>query len=230
MNLRKIIWALLLLSSFQFTFAGDVADYVNLGFSSNGDYFMFGQYGVEEDKKLPYADVYTVDVAKNVFVTGGVFNYTGSSPAEIGQDGSGALYTLIEKAISLRKKYGIEYLTNGRLLYLLVNGAEEIDSLEFRDFVTGATYNVSLFESISGSGTSAQSAFHIKLTVKEKNGNIQKYTIGHPSYKRKGVTDYTIKQVVLAPNGKSLIFVIQKKVAAKVGSNIRFMVESVSLK
>jgi predicted secreted protein len=58
-------------------YAGDAAVFQNLGFSPEGKYFMFAQYGVSEGSSLPYAEIYTVDVARNRFVPGGIKKIVG---------------------------------------------------------------------------------------------------------------------------------------------------------
>ncbi len=65
-------------------FAGDVAQFVDLGFSPDGRYYMFGQYGVTDKTWQGYAEIYTVDMDKNAFVPAGVFK-SGPSAATAGK-------------------------------------------------------------------------------------------------------------------------------------------------
>ena len=58
-----LVCAMFLLTAFV-AFAGDVAQFVNLGFSADAKYFLFGQYGITEKDSLPWADTFIVDVAK----------------------------------------------------------------------------------------------------------------------------------------------------------------------
>ena len=51
----------------------DVAEYADLGFSPDGKYFVFAQYGVTDKDFEPYAEIYTVDVAKNDFLKNGIY-------------------------------------------------------------------------------------------------------------------------------------------------------------
>ena len=37
--------------------AGDKANFVNLGFSTNSRYYMFAQYGLDTDTYYPYAEI-----------------------------------------------------------------------------------------------------------------------------------------------------------------------------
>ncbi len=49
-----------------------------------------------------------------------------------------------------------------------------------------------------------------------------------PNYWRKGVINYRIKQILLGPNERSLIFVIEKEEQDGKAENIRYMVETLS--
>ena len=48
--------------------AGDSASFADLGFSPDGSYYMFAQYGVRTGTLRPWADLFLVDVARNNFV------------------------------------------------------------------------------------------------------------------------------------------------------------------
>jgi predicted secreted protein len=50
--------------------AGDYADRAILGFSEDGAYFAFDEYGVQDGSGFPYANVYVIDVAKDSWVEG----------------------------------------------------------------------------------------------------------------------------------------------------------------
>lgn len=134
MKKRGVLTLLFLLCVALTLQAGDVASYVNLGFSVNSRYFLFGYYGIDDASSQPYAELYLVDVHANDFVPQGRMRGVYPVDVEAGQDGSGALYTLFAQNIELIKKYGIDHLRAGRVVYLLMNGAEPQSHLEFRDF------------------------------------------------------------------------------------------------
>ena len=54
------------------SFAGDAAVLVDSGFSADGAYYIFGQYGKTDKSFQGWAEIYTVDVAGNDYVDGGV--------------------------------------------------------------------------------------------------------------------------------------------------------------
>ena len=222
-----IIIVFLLISGIGF--AGDMANFVNLGFSSNSRYFMFAQYGVNAETSIPFSDFYIVDVPNNNFVTGGVKSSSYSVLTQAGYDGIGALFSLLEDNISLINTYSIDHLVTGRILYFLIDGIEPKSNLDFRDFVTGRRYVVHLVQNSFGSGNNVSASFYIDLTIISESGSATSYQIGLPNYKRAGIKSYRIKQAILAPNGRSLIFVIEKEEMDTTGANIRYMVETVRL-
>jgi predicted secreted protein len=210
-------------------FAGDIANFVNLGFSSDSRYYMFAQYGVNEQTSYPYSYFYIVDVPSNDFVPNGVKNSSYSIFSQAGYDGIGALFTLLEDNTSIINSYSIDHVKTGRLLYFLIDGTVPKADLDFRDFITGNRYIVHLVQSSYGSGSNVSASFYIDLTVISSSGSSRNYQIGLPNYKRAGVKSYRIKQAILAPDGRSFIFVVEKEEVDTTGSNIRYMVETVQL-
>jgi predicted secreted protein len=206
--------------------AGDIAVFLNLGFSEDSQYFMFGQYGVYSNTTNAYAEVFIVNVATNSFVPSGVIKKDFDIPLEPGNDGVGGIYYLLETNYPQIKKYNINHLSSGRFVYVLLNGAPPKSMLEFRDFNTGAHYEVTFIQSSSGTEKNVSASFYIKITVTFKNGRKENYTIGRPDYMRKGVKKYYIKYILLAPDSKSLVFVIEKHMTDASGDNIRYMVET----
>ncbi|MBN1798672.1 MAG: DUF2259 domain-containing protein [Spirochaetales bacterium] len=219
---------ILLLISFSL-FAGDIAVFLNLGFSEDSQYFMFGQYGVYSNTTNSYAEIYIVNVPTNSFVPSGAIKKDFDIPLEPGNEGIGGIYYLLETNYPQIKKYNINHLSSGRFVYVLLNGAPPKSSLEFRDFNTGALYEITLIQASSGTGKNVSSSFHIKITVTAKSGKKTDYSIGRPDYMRKGVKKYYIKYVLLAPDGKSLVFVMEKHMVDSSGDNIRYMVETKKL-
>ena len=226
---RKIVLVLILLLCAYFGFAGDVADYVNLGFSDNSEYFMFGLYGIEYKSSNPYAEIYTVEVLKNQYAEKGVYQKTFETTIKPGQDGSGAIYNLLSENHDQIKSFDVNHLNKGRIVYLLINGAEPKNTLEFRDFKNNGRYKVELVQTQFGTDKEPSAAFHIDLTVTDRTNTIKRYKIGLPDYQRKNVRKYRIKQVMFAPDEKSLVFVVEKELLDGAGPSIRYMVETVNL-
>jgi len=216
----KWLILILILSCSVGVFSADVANFENLGFSYNSRYFMFGQYGVDDSKSAPYAEIFIINVSTNKYAPNGAHKVTyQDSKLQPGQSGFGALITLLKNKAFLSSRYQINHMKPGRFLYILVNGSEPGTTLNFRDFNTGFRYYVNLIQE--------GSSFYIKLTVTNSKGVERNYTVGRPGYNRKWVTGYKIWQVILSPDEKSLIFVIEKE---KRDGSVRYMIETVSIK
>ena len=126
---------------------------------------MFGQYGMDEASGSPYAETYLVDNKRNAFVKDGAARKSFDAKLEPGQDASGAFYALFADQVGIAKKYKIDSLKPGRLLYLLVDGQEPPASLSFRDFKTGAAYEIALNQKTAESPEGVSSSFGIAVTV-----------------------------------------------------------------
>ncbi|TFG63421.1 MAG: DUF2259 domain-containing protein [Spirochaetales bacterium] len=226
--MKKSIFLFLLLLLPFLLFAGDIAAFVNLGFSNDARFFMFAQYGINS-KDYPYAEIYTVDVRQNKFTQDGVKKAEFKVPVETTQDGSGALYSIMKEISPLSMKYDINHLKTGRILYILLNGEEPKQKLQFRDFNLGNQYSIELNQSVFSSKTETSSAFHITMAIEKQNAQKKTYTVGLPDFKRKDVKSYKIRQIIIGPDEKSLIFIVEKEELAQAGNNIRYMVETVFL-
>ena len=210
-------------------FAGDVATFVNLGFSADSAYFMFGQYGIDQTASKPYAETYLVDNKRNDFVAKGVAHRIFDAALEPGQDATGAIFAILGEEQSLIKKFKIDHMKPGRLLYVLMDGQEPPASLSFRDFKTGASYEVSLSQSSSESKGTASASFGIALSYTSKDGTAKRVVGGNPDIKRQGVKAYVIRRIIAAPDEKTLVFLVEKRTVDKGDQAIRYMVEALKL-
>ena len=226
---HALVWALFLLAALAAS-AGDVAQFINLGFSADSKYFMFGQYGIFQDTSAPWADSFIVDVQGNTFAKKGVRRFAATQPVDPGGGGLGALFNVLADGIAEVKQYRIDHLNTGRLVYILVDGAVPPDSIEFRDFQLGRSYKVALTQSSSTRGSDVSSTYGIAVTITEKDGKTRTLNVGNPAFKRSGVKAYHLKQIVLAPDASSLVFVVQREQQDGNGDNIRYMVEALKVK
>ncbi len=208
--------------------AGDVATFLNLGFSEDSKTFMFGQYGIDKETSFPYAESYIVDVEKNEFVARGTTRFMADTVAQPGQDGIGALFNLTGAQHEISDSYGIDHLLMGRLVYLYINGSEPKHEIQFRDFNTGKRYTISLIQSVRD-GEIPEAAFHINLNSEDKDGERHVRTMGLPNYYRKNINNYNIRQILLSPDEKSVIIVIEKMLDTEEGRYLRYMVETTHL-
>jgi len=224
--MKKIFVAVVFTLCASFVFSGEIAQYINLGFSSNSKYFMFGQYGISSENTKAFAESYIVDVARNMFIKDGVNKRVFEDKILPGQEGLGGLLAILENSVDKIKKTGINHISTGRVVYLLVNGEKPKERLEFRDFNKGDSYTVTLVQEKFGNDDNVSSSFHINLSITDKMDRIKTYTIGLPDFKRKSVTAYRIKQVLFTPSEKGIVFVIEKEMNSSKGKTIRYMVET----
>jgi predicted secreted protein len=209
--------------------AGDTASFVDLGFSPGGGTYIFAQYGVQSGTLKPWADMFVVDVAKNEFVSGGKISYTHDTPVSAGTDGSGAFYRLISRNTAIADRHGVNFLRQGVPLYIALDadsGSPQGESIEFRNFERELSYKARLIPSTEGSGNSLKSSFYINLEANGVSGGRKTYTVGNPSIKRPLIATYKIKRVIVAPEGNSMIFVIEMRKQVSGGYDTRYMVET----
>lgn len=212
--------------------AGDMARFENLGFSADGRYFVFGQYGLESGSRRPYAEIFAVDVPRNVFVNRGSFSQVFPVAPTLGDDGRKALYALNERTADLRRQLRVDYLQQGRPIYLRVLGEAQpaaLDELQVLDFETGREYKARLVQSNRGTGAAAESSFVIHLEVRDRNGAVVlNRQVGTPSVWRK-VSDYNIVQMILSPGERHLVIVVERLEPEASGElRIRYMVETLA--
>ncbi len=210
--------------------AGDVATFVDLGFSADGGRYMFGQYGVEETTLKPWAEFYIVDVKQNDFVPDGVRKATYPAAPSAGQDGAGGFYKLLSENAALVAKHKIDSLRQGVPLY--INLDDEIspdapmETIEFRHFDTGDSYKVVLSSFVEGTNETLKSSFYLSVERRLKDGTIKRYIVGTPSLKRSGILSYRVRRAFVAPEDGSFIFVVEMRKWSAKGADIRYMVEA----
>ncbi len=214
--------------------AGDVASFIDEGFSSDGKLYVFGQYGTLDTTSQGYAEIYTVDIAKNDYVDGAVFT-TPASAKTSGKKGHN-LYTDLRKNNS-------HYLDGLKLesgdidsvLYLRGSSSSPNETITVKDFEESAmgssqVFTINLTPWFSGNTSSSQSSFFISVEKHNDSGAvIGKQVIGNPDIKRKGVVGYAIEKIIKSPDSESFIFIIEKTLATSSGKSIRYMVETLEV-
>lgn len=210
-------------------YAGDVANFMNLGFSADGKYFLFGEYGIVADYQKAYSNMWLVDVERNAFVSGGVFSGEYKTVIEPGESSIGALLKLLKEGDKKISAYKIDHLEQGRPLYVRINEKDNVDLLKFRDFINGLSYEFEMVKNLRTEGSVNYSSFGVNLKTTDKNGKTRSYKMGNPGYERKGISDYRIERILHSSTGDNVVVVIAKYVDDKETTNIRYMVETLSL-
>ena len=83
---KSFVCSLFLIIGLSGLYAGDVATFVDKGFSEDGKYYVFGQYGVTDKKFQGWAELYQVDIAANDYTDNGVFK---TKPSAVTADKNG---------------------------------------------------------------------------------------------------------------------------------------------
>lgn len=232
--------------------AGDAAVFSEMGFSEDGKYYVFGEYG-RTDKASDasrsfcgWAEIYAVDVEANAFVNGGVFR-TAAAAKTRGKSGIEVYDTLSAKSRAVISKYNCTKPTADRVLYICDSPSKTGDEkIEFRDFTRllgtlsgdGAgksgdntpAYRVHINQSVKGKGMEASSSFHIVLEKIGADGKaIASQIVGSPNIVRKGVTGYKIERISCNKERDALVFVVAKTMEDDTGVLIRYMVETAKI-
>ena len=205
--------------------ASERAQFWNLGFSQNSQYFAFSQYWVDSKNSHASSEMYIIDTAHNTFVPGGSSSYRSNSVLSPGNDGRNASLHLFRQQVSLFNRYKIDNVTQGRLVYIRVNGTTDDSSVRFRDFATTNTYSIDVVQRRGTDGA----AFSLAVDVTRANGRTQTLNVGLPNYYRKDVYSYRLSQVIVAPDERTLIFVIEQEFGFENSNRVRYMVESAVL-
>jgi len=207
--------------------AGDVASFIDMGFSPDGKIYMFGQYGVLSPTLKPWAEFFIIDVPTNSYVPNGWVTFTDNTPVKAQQDGSDVFSRLVSNNSALISRYNINTQNKGLPLYISrdIKPLKDGETIEFRDFLTGNAYKAELIPTREGSGSNVRSSFYINLENKVQNGQIKNYIIGNPQRKRQKVETYNINRVLIDPSEATIIFIIEMKKVSDSGYDIRYMAE-----
>lgn len=217
------------------SFAGDSAVLVDNGFSADGNYYIFGQYGKIDKKFQGWAEIYTVDVLKNDYVDNEVYKVKPSA-VTFDKTGKEVYESLAGKNYLSIKKYNCAQNSPEQILYIREEEKKAgTDEIEFKDFISSvsddqAYYKVVLVPTVSGEGINVKSSFYIDLEKLDSKGSVlASQKIGNPGIIRKGVKNYKIERIVCDKTGKKLVFIVEKTMEDKTGINIRYMIETARL-
>ncbi|WP_407428589.1 DUF2259 domain-containing protein [Treponema sp.] len=231
---KLVLSGIVLLAVNVCLFAGDAAAFVDLGISRDGKTYAFAEYGKTDKTYQGYAEIYTVDIEKNDFVSGEVFK-TQPSAATVSKSGKAVYEELYEKASWKLKKYDFKPADVDNLLYVSDERKDGDSEIIFKDF-EGSTveqsvfYHIKLIKTVEGSGNNLRSSFFITLEKKDENGNvISRNIVGSPDIKRKNVSGYRIDKIFSDKTGRNLVFVVEKTLNDVNGTSIRYMVETIRL-
>ena len=231
---KLVLSVIVLFAATLCAFSGDAAAFVDLGLSDDGKTYAFAEYGKTDKNFQGYAEIYTVDIAKNDFVDGEVFR-TNPSAATVSKSGKAVFEDLYGKAAWKLRKYAFKPAPTENLLFVRDDRKDGDSEIVFKDF-EGSTseksvfYHIQLVKTVEGTGANLRSSFFITMERKDDEGNvISRHTVGSPDIKRKNVLGYRIDRIFSDKTGKNLVFVVEKTLSDVNGTSIRYMVETISL-
>ena len=231
--LKRLFLFITIVSCGAILFAEDIASFVDEGFSLDGQYYVFGQYGNTEDSQ-GFAEIYTIDIEKNDYVDKGLF-FVNPSVNTRGKNGH-TLYTDLRKtnahyindmSLAVTGIDNVLYLNSG-----LKSANEEIVVKDFENTTNdfSETYSITLNPWYGGNTASSKSSFFITVEKKDEKGVvIGKQVIGNPDIKRTGVIGYDVEKIITSPDRSSFIFIIEKTIATTAGNTVRYMVETLEV-
>ncbi len=216
--------------------AGDVASFVDKGFSADGRYYVFAQYGKTDKKFQGWAEIFQVDIAANDYVDSGVFR-TRPSAATADKNGKDIYTELEARADAYLSGLNCKVANSDHVLYILDDVHKTgTDEIVFKDFTSADldnqnSYRITLVPTINGKGKNARSSFYINLEKFDADGYLlSTQRIGSPSISRKGVTNYKIERIFRDDSCQNLIFVIEKHYEDDAGLSVRYMVEAAKIR
>lgn len=230
--MKKILSAIFAMSLAAAVFAGDVATFVEGGWSSDGKIYVFGQYGKTDKSYQGWAELIEVDIDKNDYADKGYFSIKPSA-VTAGKNGREVFESLEAKSFYSTKPLNLKKTEADQIMYICEDPIKKgSDIINFTDFLGSEIdnpkkYTVSITKTVDGKGASCKSSFYILIEKKDADGNvIATQKVGNPDIKRKGITDYKIEQILTDKTGKKMIFVVEKIMEDKTGINVRYMVEA----
>lgn len=215
--LKKLFFLFLFIGT---TYAGDKADFVTIGWSQDYNYYAFAQYGEQDGSGFPYAEMYFVDVAKNEFVSDGVFQETWEDVDDPAAIGLNVLFALLNQSDSLRNSLGIEFNRVGQIVFM--SSQAFVDTARFH--IQDDEMEIICCQRQEGSVDefNVRAAFDLQI---HKNGQFIR-RIGNPNRWRQYVIRYGIDQVISNENGSAIIVVMREEELGFEGASIRYMVET----
>lgn len=220
--MRKLCTVIIMAAFTAAVYAGDIANFVNLGFSADGTKFAFGQYGLQDKTYRAYAEIYAVDIGTNTFLQNGIFRTSPSKQTE-GKESKSTFLALQNRAQAALSKWDISETRQGRVLYAQTEATAGNQTLFFRDFQTSDEYTVVLN---TAQKSKTESSFYLTVEKTKPNGTKIQKQVGRPDYIRSGVKNYSVKKILMDDTAHAMIFIIEKNEYASAGDSFRYMVEA----
>ena len=104
---------------------------------------------------------------------------------------------------------------------------ERPDTISFRDFRDNSQWDVNLRETIEQRGDAVSSSFGINFSLTRTDGRVSTFNAGNPQFRRANVVDYAIQQIVLGPDNRTVVFIVDRAERVANQPVWRYMVETI---
>ncbi|MBL7005691.1 MAG: hypothetical protein ISR78_01270 [Spirochaetia bacterium] len=212
-------------------FAGDRAEFINLGFSRDSKAFLFGQYGKNESGTLLYADVLYHDLVSGENSSELSLSRTYPDSQRSGNNGLSALLMNLKEYNSMYT-VDIDYTQTGTTLYFQLPGQKTGDMISFSDYQVGTVYSVTFVMRPQVREPGTNTALAITLFQTLKDGTQNRYEAGSLIKPIQDVYDFQLKQVIVSPKRDYVVLVFQTTEydIDNNTTNIRYYVDSMKIK
>jgi predicted secreted protein len=99
----------------------------------------------------------------------------------------------------------------------------------FRDFSSGVDYSIAVTQRSTGEGSEIKSSLVLSVYRDTDTGEDKRYSVGMMTGYMQGRSGFQIKQVMLSPDSRFLLIVVQYEQYEEGGNDVRYMVRAVEL-
>ena len=230
--IKKVVFLFLIVLGIQAAvFAGDRAEFINLGFSDDSSAFLFGQYGKNESGTLLYADIVYHDLVSGENSSELSLSKTYPDSQRSGNNGLSALLMSLKEYNSIYS-VDIDYNKTGTTLYFQLPGQTTSDTISFSDYQVGIIYSVSTVMRPQVREPGTNTALAITLFQTLQDGAQRRFEAGSFIKPIENVYDFQLKQIVVSPQRNYVVLVFQTTEFDKENNttNIRYYIDSVKIK
>ena len=233
-GIRRTIIAVLMVSMISLGLpltAGDKAEFLNLGFSSDGSTFFYGQHGIDVISNDVYVTILGFDLESESLDPELAYHQTVTTRAIPGQQSS--LAALIRSVRVYEDETGVtlDPMRTGRILYYVLPGSTAEDVVTFVDHRDSMIYDVALTERPLSTAPGDSAAVNVTAYITPlTEETTSRFDSGSLAVFEDAVYDYLLKQIIISPDDRYLVCVFQTRVFDEnSGTSIRYSLRRVAL-
>ncbi|NQT60259.1 MAG: hypothetical protein HQ557_14860 [Bacteroidetes bacterium] len=229
--IKKVLTLFLIIFCIQAAvFAGDRAEFINLGFANDSGAFLYGQFGKNESGTQLYADIVYHDLVSGENSSELSLSKTYQDSQQSGSNGLSALLMNLKEYYTI-STVDIDHTQTGTTLYFQLPGQKTGDMVSFSDYQTRTVYSVSFVmrPQVREPGTNTSLAITLFQTLKD--GTQNRFEAGSFIKPIQNVYDFQLKQIIVSPQRDYVVLVFQTTEYDEDNdtTNIRYYVDSVNI-